>query len=196
MIIKYPACIKIVFLAPTGGSVAHYTVLQFTKLLIMNDKFDSDAFRKVCGLWASGVSIITTTDKAGTPFGLTMNAVSSLSLTPPMFLVCVDNNSDTLGPMLETQKFGINMLCSSQQAISNNFAKKGNDKFDNIDWSFGEFGAPLISGALLSIECSVYNVFEGGDHQIVCGLVKGWINGNEEAGPLLYYRGGYQEFKS
>lgn len=162
----------------------------------MDYKFDSDAFRKACGLWASGVSIVTTIDKAGTPFGLTMNAVSSLSLTPPMFLVCVDNNSDTLGPMLETKKFGINMLCSSQQSISNNFAKKGNDKFDNINWGLGSFGVPLIFGALLSVECSVYNVYEGGDHQIVCGLVKGWVNNNEDADPLLYYRGGYQEFKS
>ena len=161
----------------------------------MNDKFDSDAFRKVCGLWASGVSIVTTIDKTGTPFGLTMNAVSSLSLTPPMFLVCVDNNSDTLAPMLETQIFGINILSGSQQSISNNFAKKGADKFDNIDWSLGEFGVPVISGALLSIECSVYNVCEGGDHQIVCGLVKGWLNDDEADGPLLYYRGGYQEFK-
>ena len=168
---------------------------QFTKLLTMNDKFDSDAFRKACGLWASGVSIVTTIDKAGNPFGLTMNAVSSLSLKPPMFLVCVDNNSDTLGPMLETQIFGINMLCASQQSISNNFAKKGVDKFDNIDWCLGEFGIPLISGALLSIECSIYNVYEGGDHQIVCGLVKGWTSNDADDDPLLYYRGGYQEFK-
>jgi flavin reductase (DIM6/NTAB) family NADH-FMN oxidoreductase RutF len=124
-----------------------------------------------------------------------MNAITSLSLTPPMYLVCVDNNSDTLGPMLETRLFGINMLSATQQSISNNFAKKGVDKFQNIDWSSGELGIPLISGALLSIECSVYNVYEGGDHQIVCGLVKGWTSSDTDDGPLLYYRGGYQEFK-
>jgi len=115
----------------------------------MNDKFDSDAFRKACGLWASGVSIVTTIDKAGNPFGLTMNAVSSLSLKPPMFLVCVDNNSDTLGPMLETQIFGINMLCASQQSISNNFTKKEFNKLNNYNGCYGESGIPLISGKLL-----------------------------------------------
>ena len=66
----------------------------------MNDtSITSDQFRRASGLWATGVSIVTTVDSAGKPYGLTMNAVTSLSLNPPMFIVCVDNNSDTLAPM-------------------------------------------------------------------------------------------------
>ncbi len=162
----------------------------------MNEKFDSDAFRKACGLWASGVSVVTTLDNAGKPYGLTMNAVSSLSLSPPMFLVCVDNGSDTLSPMLETQLFCINVLSSSQQAISNKLAKKGDNKFETVDWTLGQNGAPVISGALLTIECSIHNIYEGGDHQIVCGLVTNLITDEKNTEPLLYFGGNYQEFLS
>jgi len=162
----------------------------------MNDKFDSDAFRNVCGLWASGVSIVTTIDKSGRPFGLTMNAVSSLSLAPPMMLVCVDDGSDTLVPILESNLFCINVLSAPQQSISNTFAKKGSDKFENVDWKVGEYGTPLIQGSVVSIECAVKHVYEGGDHKIVCGLVKKWNIDDKNTEPLLYFGGSYQKFQS
>lgn len=151
-----------------------------------------DAFRRASGLWATGVSIVTTVDGAGKPFGLTMNAVTSLSLTPPMFIVCVDNNSDTLAPMRASKVFCINVLASTQQDLSNRFAKKGEEKFSGVAHTSGTSGAPLLDGALLAIECSVSSIVAGGDHQIMLGEVQRIVT-NDTPGiePLLYFGGRY-----
>ncbi len=152
----------------------------------------SDDFRTACGLWASGVSIVTTVDTDGKPFGLTMNAVTSLSLDPPMFLVCVDNGSDTLKAMLDSRVFCVNVLTQAQQELSNRFAKKGNDKFSGVEYAGGRTGAPILANTLLSIECKVSEVVAGGDHQIFCGEVEHvFANDSAETEPLLYYRGRY-----
>ncbi len=159
----------------------------------MNDNtITSEQFRRASGLWATGVSIVTTIDTAGKPYGLTMNAVTSLSLSPPMFIVCVDNNSDTLAPMRDSKVFCINVLASNQQDLSNRFAKKGDEKFSGIGHTRGSTGAPVLDGALLSIECAVSSIAPGGDHQIMLGEVRRIVT-NESAGiePLLYFGGRY-----
>jgi flavin reductase (DIM6/NTAB) family NADH-FMN oxidoreductase RutF len=163
----------------------------------MNDQNDSLPFRKACGLWASGVSVITTINSKGIPFGLTMNAVTSLSLEPAMLLVCVDKNSDTLAPMLETLCFCINVLSNAQQELSGRFAKKGDNKFEGVNWSAEPNGAPVLDGSLVSFTCSIAHVYEGGDHIIVCGKVE-QIADNSSGGtePLIYFKGGYREFRS
>ncbi len=151
-----------------------------------------EEFRRACGLWATGVSIVTTVDADGKAYGLTMNAVTSLSLNPPMFIVCVDNNSDTLAPMSDSKVFCINVLASTQQELSNRFAKKGDDKFNGIPHARGTTGAPLLDGALLCIECEVGNIVAGGDHQIMLGRVQRVVTNNEPgAEPLLYFGGRY-----
>ncbi len=151
-----------------------------------------DDFRRASGLWATGVSIVTTTDASGKPYGLTMNAVGSLSLDPPLFLVCVDLKSDTLAPMSESKTFCINMLTSAQQDLSNGFAKKGTDKFNNVNWTTAATGAPVIADTLVSIDCAVQDVLQGGDHKIFCGEVRAIIdNTNEAAEPLLFFKGRY-----
>lgn len=152
----------------------------------------SDQFRRASGLWATGVSIVTTVDAAGKGYGLTMNAVTSLSLNPPMFIVCVDNNSDTLGPMRDSRVYCINVLTSAQQDLSNRFAKKGEDKFVGVGHSRGVTGAPVLDGVLLAIECEVSAIVAGGDHQIVCGEVRRILtNDAPDAAPLLYFGGRY-----
>ena len=152
----------------------------------------SDSFRSASGLWATGVSIVTTADGAGKGYGLTMNAVSSLSLDPPLFLVCLDHKSETLGPMKESQAFCINVLTSEQEDLSNRFAKKGPDKFDGVEWSAAATGAPVIANTLVSIDCAVTQILAGGDHSIVCGEVK-YIatNASEGVQPLLFFKGRY-----
>lgn len=159
----------------------------------MNDNtITSDQFRRACGLWATGVSIVTTVDAAGKCYGLTMNAVTSLSLNPPMFIVCVDNNSDTLAPMCESKVFCINVLASGQQDLSNRFAKKGEEKFSGVAHSRGTTGAPVLAGALLAIECAVSSTVPGGDHQIMLGEVRHIVtNDAEGVEPLLYFSGRY-----
>lgn len=159
----------------------------------MNDtSITSDQFRRASGLWATGVSIVTTVDSAGKPYGLTMNAVTSLSLNPPMFIVCVDNNSDTLAPMRDSKVFCINVLASAQQDLSNRFAKKGEEKFTGVAYGRGTTGAPVLEGALLSIECIVSDIVAGGDHQIMLGEVRRIItNDADGVEPLLYFGGRY-----
>lgn len=149
-------------------------------------------FRKACGFWASGVSIVTTRDETGKPYGLTMNAVTSLSLTPPMFLVCVDNKSDTLEPLKRSGVFAINVLQENQQPLSNAFAKKNPDKFADVSFDWGKTGAPLLTGRLMAIECRVSATHLGGDHHIFVGTVEDitWPDGDTPA-PMLYYRGRY-----
>ena len=163
----------------------------------MNDQNDSAAFRKACGLWVSGVSVVTTINSKGIPFGLTMNAVTSLSLEPAMLLVCVDKNSDTLAPMLETLCFCINVLSNAQQELSGHFAKKGDNKFEGVSWSAKPNGAPVLDGSLATFICSVAHVYEGGDHKIICGEVEQVAhNSSADTEPLIYFGGGYKEFKS
>jgi len=159
----------------------------------MNDStITSEQFRRASGLWATGVSIVTTVDTAGKPYGLTMNAVTSLSLSPPMFIVCVDNNSDTLAPMRESKVFCINVLASAQQDLSNRFAKKGEEKFSGVAHSAGSTGAPVLEGALLSIECAISSIVPGGDHQIMLGEVRRIVtNESADIEPLLYFGGRY-----
>lgn len=164
----------------------------------MSDQaINSDDFRKACGLWATGVSIVTTVDADGKPYGLTMNAVSSLSLDPPMFLVCVDNGSDTLNPMIDSRVFCVNVLTREQEDLSNRFAKKGQDKFAGVQFDAGATGAPVLADTLLSVECAVTDVLLGGDHKIFCGEVQAMrTNDAEDAEPLLYYGGRYGRVSS
>jgi len=153
---------------------------------------EADEFRKASGLWATGVSIVTSMDHEGKPFGLTMNAVTSLSLDPPMFLVCVDKSSDTLKAIQETGVFCVNVLAQGQERLSDRFAKKGDDKFSGIQYRSGTTGAPVLTGALLIIECTVDTTFPGGDHEIFCGKVTRVETAQSEmAEPLLYFGGRY-----
>ena len=157
-----------------------------------SQKIDESTFRTASGLWATGVSIVTTTDLSNNPFGLTMNSVTSLSLHPPMFLVCVDLSSDTMEPILERRAFCINVLTEAQTDLSNRFAKKGQNKFDGIDWSPGATLTPVLEDSYLSIECTTSNVYEGGDHRVVCGEVSQLhFNSDPLSKPLIYFKGKY-----
>ncbi len=154
-------------------------------------------FRKACGYWATGVSIVTTRDVDETPYGLTMNAVTSLSLTPALFIVCVDNKSDTLEPMKRSGVFCINVLSAGQQDLSNNFSKKSPNKFEGVGFERGSTGSPMLDGRLMAIDCQVTAVHPGGDHHIFVGEVRAvTFPDSDTIEPLLYYRGRYAEVLS
>ena len=159
----------------------------------MTTTISPENFRKASGLWATGVSIVTTIDERGAPFGLTMNSVTSLSLDPPLYLVNVDKGSDTLVALLESRAFCINVLASDQSELSNRFAKKGGNKFETVSHVPGATGAPRLSGALMYVDCRIAAVHPGGDHQIVVGDVVEIATADPDSGakPLLYYGGGY-----
>jgi flavin reductase (DIM6/NTAB) family NADH-FMN oxidoreductase RutF len=153
---------------------------------------DGTAIRQFASCFATGVAVITTTDKAGKLYGLTMNAISSLSLDPALFLICVDKRSNTLAPMLESKAFAINILAQGQEAISNTFAGKADDKFANVKYRLGSLGMPLIEGAHGAAEFSVCADYPGGDHVIVVGELRSVDTGAVD--PLLYFRSKYGAF--
>jgi flavin reductase (DIM6/NTAB) family NADH-FMN oxidoreductase RutF len=153
---------------------------------------DGAAIRQFASCFATGVAVITTRDKAGKLYGLTMNAISSLSLDPPLFLICVDKRSNTLAPMLESRAFAISILAQGQEAISNTFAGKGEDKFVNVAHRIGSHGMPLIEGTHGAAEFSVLADYPGGDHVIVVGELRAIDTAAVD--PLLYFRSKYGAF--
>lgn len=150
-------------------------------------------FRYVLGHFASGVTIVTTLDGDGSPSGLTASAFTSVSLDPPLVLVCVDHKSQTYPPLLERGRFAVNVLTADQAELSRRFASSRLDKFEGVVHHPGTSGQPLIDGALASLECATVATHVAGDHTVFVGLVE---HGSAADGdPLLYYRGQYGRFR-
>ena len=152
---------------------------------------DARTFRDALGCFATGVTIVTAMDADGTPVGLTANSFTSVSLDPPLLLVCVANNAGTAQTLRSGGRFAVNVLQIGQQPTSNRFAGKGEDRFAATDWKVGEFGTPVINGSLASFECERAAVHDGGDHFILVGRVlRAMFEPRRD--PLLYFRGKYR----
>lgn len=151
---------------------------------------DGRDLRNAMGLFATGVTIITTKDASGKPFGLTANAFSSLSLDPPMLLICVDKGVDCYACFDESKVFAVNFLSLTQEELSTRFATKGIEKFEGLSYRVGELGVALLDGALAHFECTVAHAHEGGDHTIYVGEVQRLVT--MEGDPLLFYQGKYR----
>jgi flavin reductase (DIM6/NTAB) family NADH-FMN oxidoreductase RutF len=148
-----------------------------------------DDFRRVLGHFATGVTIITTTDAEGRPTGLTVSAFCSVSLDPPQILVCIDHKSQSYPALRDGGRFAVNILGSDHESVSRRFATTRLDKFDGVPFTLGVLGVPLIEGALAQLECHTVSRHVEGDHTILVGRVEEARNGAGE--PLLYYRGKY-----
>ncbi len=151
---------------------------------------DGRDLRNAMGLFATGVTVITTKDTAGKPFGLTANAFSSLSLDPPLLLICVDKGVDCYNCFEESKVFAVNFLSLAQEELSTRFATKGIEKFEGLSYSVGELGVALLDGALAHFECTVAHAYEGGDHTIYVGEVQKLVTSLGD--PLLFYQGKYR----
>jgi 3-hydroxy-9,10-secoandrosta-1,3,5(10)-triene-9,17-dione monooxygenase reductase component len=152
---------------------------------------DKSELRRVMGHFPTGVTIVTTYDKAGALYGLTANALSSVSLAPPLLLVCVDKNSKTYPCFEQSGVFTVNILADHQEALSRKFAVSGGDKFDGVSYRLGANGAPIVDGALAYLECRVARSCDGGDHTIYIGEIL-QAETSDTGKPLLFYRGGYR----
>lgn len=153
----------------------------------------ADELRSFAACMPTGVTVVTTRDADGALLGLTMNAVTSLSLGPPLFLICVDHGSATRRALRHSGVFAINVLAHDQEQLSRLFASKGPDKLVGVGYALGRLGVPLLDGALAVAECRVQEVFRGGDHDIVTGLVE-WTQ--VRAGePLLFHGGAYARLR-
>ncbi|HEU4343559.1 MAG TPA: flavin reductase family protein [Candidatus Binatia bacterium] len=151
---------------------------------------DSQKLRRVLGHFATGVTVITTKDIQGAPFGLTANAFTSLSLNPPLVLICVDKAAQCYSCFAASNVFTVNFLREDQEEISRRFATKGVDKFAGLKWHEGANGAAVLEGAIGYLECKIVQSYEGGDHTIIVGeVVNAAASGDR---PLLFFQGKYQ----
>jgi flavin reductase (DIM6/NTAB) family NADH-FMN oxidoreductase RutF/pimeloyl-ACP methyl ester carboxylesterase len=152
---------------------------------------DARTFRDALGCFATGVTIVTAVAPDGTPIGLTANSFTSVSLDPPLLLVCIANNAGSADVLRNATHFGVNVLQIGQQPTSNRFAGKGEDRFAATPWEPGIGGIPVLTGSLASFECQHYSLNDGGDHFILVGQVlKATYEPRRD--PLLYFRGKYR----
>jgi flavin reductase (DIM6/NTAB) family NADH-FMN oxidoreductase RutF len=152
-----------------------------------------DDFRHVLAHFATGVTIVTTCDSDQRPTGLTASAFCSVSLDPPLILICVDHKSQSFPHLRESGRFAINILHQEHEQLSRRFASSRLDKFDGVAFTLGTLGVPLIDQALAHLECRTVSAHVEGDHTIFVGRVESVAVG--EGDPLLYYRGRYQRLR-
>lgn len=150
--------------------------------------FDESRFRQVLGHFASGVTVVTS-EHAGQLYGMTVSSFASLSLHPPLVLICIDKGLPTHTALHESKHFAINILSKQQEHLSRRFATRDADKFHGVAYTAGQLNAPILEGALAVIECRLHAALPGGDHTIFVGEVIDAQVG--EGMPLLYYRRGY-----
>ena len=156
---------------------------------------DPKLFRSTLGKFATGVTVVTA-ESPSMRRGMTANAFSSLSLEPPLVLVCVDNNATFLNVIQEAKRFAINFLAEDQKATSDWFAGKGRDaedQFADISNENGENGAPVLTGSLATLECETHEELPGGDHTIVVGRVTNIVTDEDVRRPLLFYASAYRK---
>jgi len=149
---------------------------------------DDALFKAALSHFASGVTVVTT-ELDGAPYGMTVASFASLSLRPPLVLICIEKSVKTHDAIAASKKFGVSILDRSQQDISGRFASKSDDKFSGVD--VVQRSVPLIGGALTTIECNVTEQLPGGDHTIFVGEVVAVET--REGAPLVYYRGAYHD---
>lgn len=153
---------------------------------------DSALFRTLLGHFATGITVITSRDADGKPMGMTASSLSSVSLSPPLVSICVDQSADTHKVLRTQRPFVINLLAAGQEGLSRRFAgKQTADRFDGIGYQNSPLNLPLLEGVLAHIECDYYASHDLGDHTLFVGRVTGGAAG--EGRPLLYYRGGYAD---
>lgn len=152
---------------------------------------DSKEFRNALSRFASGVSVVTTIDAAGKPHGITVSAFSSVSLDPPLILICIEKSAGSHDAFGESKVFNVNVLNAEQQHLSERFASPNADKFEAVDLRIADSGVPLLEHCLVNLECRLVAAFDGGDHTIYLGEVEN--SETDEGDPLIYFRSGYRE---
>jgi flavin reductase (DIM6/NTAB) family NADH-FMN oxidoreductase RutF len=155
---------------------------------------DPATFRRALGHFPSGVTVVTVRGADGRDYGMTVSAFSSLSLRPPLVLVCIGDDATIAGAVEAAGHFAVNVLAEDQEALARRFADTDADRFDGVSVSRGEGGVALLHGAVAQLQCAVVARHRGGDHTIVVGEV---LAATEADGgrALVYERGGYRRLQ-
>lgn len=149
-----------------------------------------DDFRAALSRFASGVTVVTTKDNEDRFHGITVSAFCSVSLEPPMILVCIEKSTGSYKALEESSEFVVNILSSRQSDLSELFASQASNKFDRIEYRSGINGVPVLDGALVNLECKLTYSHDGGDHSIFVGSVENVSI--RDGDPLVYFHGNYR----
>lgn len=153
---------------------------------------DQSVFRSVMGQFSTGVTVVTTSDEE-CYHGLTVSSFCSLSLTPSLVLVCIDDRTESYELIHKTGMFAVNILAEGCEGLARQFASHTEDKFANVSVHRGAIGMPLLDEALATLECQLCAIWPGGDHGIFVGLVQTACL-NRNVGPLLYHKSNFHVF--
>jgi len=150
---------------------------------------DGLEFRRCCAQFATGVAVGCVRLPDGALHGLTINSFTSVSLDPPLILICIGLDSGVLEHFLAAGCFGLSFLREEQRELSQKFAARGIDRFSGVAWHPGRCGAPLLDASLAELECRIKNSVTAGDHEVLLAEVERVsMRGGR---PLLYFNSGY-----
>jgi flavin-dependent trigonelline monooxygenase, reductase component len=181
----------------TGGHVRHDAnlsapALQAPEWVEVGIADARRALRDLFGTFLTGVTVVTMQDRDGAMRGFTANSFTSVSLDPPLILVCVASQASSHDALCAADRFGVNILGDWQRESSNVFASRSEKKFEAVDIWSPSGGPPLLAGSLSAMDCQREQVIAAGDHSIVIGRVIGFHKGLGQ--PLGYHSGGYVAF--
>ncbi|HUF52943.1 MAG TPA: flavin reductase family protein [Dehalococcoidia bacterium] len=160
----------------------------------MQTALDPAEFRDAMARFASGVTVVTTRDTAGAFVGFTASAFTSLSLNPPLMLVCLQKDADCYQAFTDSDEFAVSILATGQSSLATRFATKGIDKWDGTPSITGpNTGIPMIEACSAQIECRVHSRPDGGDHTILIGEVI-WADSHPQCAPLLHFNRTFGRF--
>jgi flavin reductase (DIM6/NTAB) family NADH-FMN oxidoreductase RutF len=152
-----------------------------------------DEFRSVLGRFPSGVTVVTTKARDGSDEGMTVSAFCSVSLEPPLVLICIEKTASAYDALTTAGGFVVNVLSATQEQIARRFSIVDIDRFEGVGYSRSPSGLAVLDDVLAVIECATFAMHEAGDHTIIVGEVEA---ARAQSGtPLLYYRGGYAQLE-
>lgn len=158
----------------------------------MSQSFDQKELRNVLGSFLTGVTVVTATTPEGEKYGFTANSFTSVSLDPPLVLVCLANSSANFDVFSTNKSFAINILSEHQRSVSHTFATPVEDRFAGLVYRTEVSGSPVIDDCAAWLDCQMHKTVDAGDHIILIGEVVAL--GQQDVGPLGYYQGGYIDF--
>lgn len=151
-----------------------------------------DQLKRAFGAFPTGVTVVTANTAAGQPLGFTASSFTSVSLSPPLLLICIDHRSNNIDVFRNAAFFGVNVLAAHQSDLSNRFAAEIEDRFNGISWYQSDNGTPMLNGTLSRFDCALNTIHTAGDHDILIGEIIGLT---VDDGPALgYFRGKYGRF--
>lgn len=153
---------------------------------------DPTTMRRTIGRFATGVAVVTTIDGEHTPHGMTVNSLTSVSLDPPLLLVCLNHGARTATAISERQRFAVSLLSARQETIARRFATRADDHFAGLPLTYGEHQVPIVPDTLAHLECTVDRTIEAADHIVIFGLVQHTCQ--RDGQPLAFLGGRFGDY--